>query len=48
VVGIGLAKGVGTVNRRQLLSIGLGWVLTPALAGMLGALMWLWARRLLP
>ncbi len=48
VVGIGLAKGVGTVNRRQLLSIGLGWVLTPALAGMLGALMWLGASRLLP
>ncbi|HHE47341.1 MAG TPA: inorganic phosphate transporter [Candidatus Acetothermia bacterium] len=41
VVGIGLVKGVRTVNRWQLLAIVAGWVLTPALAGLVGALFWL-------
>ncbi|HEC63164.1 MAG TPA: inorganic phosphate transporter, partial [Candidatus Acetothermia bacterium] len=48
VVGIGLAKGVETVNRKQLLNIGLGWVLTPTLAGVMGALLWLAVNRFLP
>lgn len=48
VVGIGLAKGVETVNRKQLLNIGLGWVLTPTLAGVMGALLWLGVNRFLP
>jgi len=48
VVGIGLVKGVETVNRRQLLGIALGWVLTPSLAGLVGALLWLALGPLLP
>ncbi len=41
VLGIGLVRGVQTVNVRQMASIGLGWVLTPVLAGVVGALFWL-------
>ncbi|MFO8034287.1 MAG: anion permease [Candidatus Bipolaricaulota bacterium] len=41
VLGIGLVRGVQTVNLRQMAEIGLGWVLTPVLAGMVGALLWL-------
>ncbi len=41
VLGIGLVRGVQTVNFRQMASIGLGWVLTPVLAGVVGALLWL-------
>lgn len=40
VVGIGLVKGVSAVNRRQVLAIVLGWVLTPAFSGLLGFLLW--------
>jgi len=48
VVGIGLVKGVRTVNRRQLLAIVAGWVLTPALAGAVGAAVWCLIGPLLP
>ena len=48
VVGIGLVKGVRTVNRRQLLEIVAGWVLTPALAGAVGAAVWCLIGPLLP
>lgn len=41
VVGVGLSKGVETVNLRQVWSILAGWVLTPTLAGGLGFLLWL-------
>jgi len=41
VLGIGLVRGVQTVNLRQLLSIVLGWALTPVLAGIVGAVVWL-------
>ncbi len=41
VLGIGLVRGVQTVNLRQIVTIGLGWVLTPVLAGVVGALLWL-------
>jgi len=47
VVGIGLAKGVSAVNLRQVLAILLGWVLTPALSGLVGALAGLALRPLL-
>ncbi len=48
VLGIGLVRGVQTVNLRQMASIGLGWVLTPVLAGAVGALLWLALGRVLP
>ena len=48
VVGIGLVKGVQAVNRRQLLGIALGWVLTPTLSGLVGALLWTLLGGLLP
>ena len=35
VVGVGLVAGVQTVSGRMLTKIGLGWVLTPVLAGMM-------------
>ncbi|MEJ5347313.1 MAG: inorganic phosphate transporter [Desulfosoma sp.] len=35
VVGIGFVKGLQTINKRVVLKIGLGWVLTPICAGML-------------
>ena len=35
VLGIGLVKGINTVNRRTLFSILLGWFLTPAVSGLL-------------
>ncbi|MCS7240614.1 MAG: anion permease [Candidatus Bipolaricaulota bacterium] len=41
VVGVGLSKGVATVNFRQVWGILAGWVLTPTLAGGLGFLFWL-------
>ncbi len=41
VLGIGLVRGVQTVNLRQMLSIALGWVFTPVLAGIVGGLLWL-------
>ncbi len=44
VVGIGLVKGVSAVNLRQVLAILLGWVFTPALSGLVGALAWLALR----
>lgn len=48
VVGIGLVRGVQTVNLRRLLAIVAGWTLTPALAGLVGWLAWLGLGRLLP
>ncbi|MCD5408539.1 inorganic phosphate transporter family protein [Candidatus Bipolaricaulota bacterium] len=48
VVGIGLVKGVETVNRRQLLGIALGWALTPTLSGLVGALLWVLLGGILP
>lgn len=48
VVGIGLVKGVATVNRRQLLAIFAGWALTPLIAGLVGYGLWLSVGRLLP
>jgi PiT family inorganic phosphate transporter len=47
VVGIGLVKGVSAVNLRQILRILLGWILTPALSGLVGALGWVLFRVLL-
>jgi PiT family inorganic phosphate transporter len=47
VVGIGLVKGVKTVNWREVSAIALGWVLTPVMAGLLGGLLWLGLRGLL-
>lgn len=48
VVGIGLVKGVATVNLRQLLAIVVGWVLTPAAGGAMGYALWLAVGRNLP
>jgi PiT family inorganic phosphate transporter len=48
VVGIGLVKGVETVNRRQLVNIMVGWALTPTIAGGVGALLWLVLGNILP
>jgi len=36
VLGIGLHKGVKTINRRTLLGIGFGWVCTPAISAAAG------------
>ncbi|MGC9529364.1 MAG: anion permease [Candidatus Bipolaricaulaceae bacterium] len=47
VVGVGLAKGVEAVNRRQLVNIFLGWLLTPTVAGAAGALLWVATASLL-
>ncbi|MBC7318568.1 inorganic phosphate transporter [Candidatus Bipolaricaulota bacterium] len=47
VVGIGLVQGVTAVNLRQVLAIVLGWVFTPGLSGIFGALLWLLLRGLL-
>ncbi|MBC7129567.1 MAG: inorganic phosphate transporter [Thermoplasmatales archaeon] len=47
VVGVGLSKGVETVNLRQVWSILAGWVFTPVLSGGLGFLLWLGFGRLL-
>jgi len=46
VVGVGLVKGVSAVNLRQVLTIVLGWVLTPTISGLVGALAWLVLRPL--
>ena len=35
VLGVGLVKGARTISRRTLIGIGIGWVSTPLLAGML-------------
>jgi PiT family inorganic phosphate transporter len=35
VVGVGLVKGARTISRRTLIGIGIGWISTPLLAGML-------------
>ncbi len=35
LIGIGLVKGVKTVSREQLTMIGIGWVTTPAAAGLI-------------
>lgn len=48
VLGIGLVKGVKTVNARQLAMIGLGWVATPTTAGLVSAALWLALGGLLP
>lgn len=48
VVGIGLVKGVATVNLHQLLAIVVGWVLTPAVGGAAGYALWLAVGRSLP
>ncbi len=47
VVGIGLVQGVEAVNLRQVAAIGAGWVLTPTLSGLIGALLWLLLRGML-
>lgn len=47
VVGIGLVQGVTAINLRQVLAIGAGWVLTPTLSGLLGAILWLLLRGVL-
>lgn len=46
VVGVGLSKGVETVNFRQVWSILIGWVLTPTLAGGLSFILWLGLGRI--
>jgi len=35
VLGVGLVKGIATVNRRTLLNILIGWFLTPVVAGFI-------------
>ncbi len=47
VVGVGLAKGVSAVNLRRVGGIVAGWVVTPAVAGALGFLLWLGLGRFL-
>jgi len=48
ILGIGLVRGVQTVNLRQMGSIALGWVMTPILAGIVGMLLWIVLRGVLP
>jgi PiT family inorganic phosphate transporter len=40
LAGIGLVKGVRTVSYEMLLTIGIGWVATPALAGLVALGLW--------
>jgi PiT family inorganic phosphate transporter len=40
VLGIGLIKGVNTVSRRSLVSILVGWLLTPLLACVLAVMLY--------
>ncbi|NQT70577.1 MAG: inorganic phosphate transporter [Desulfobacteraceae bacterium] len=35
VLGVGLVKGIATVNRRTLINILIGWFLTPVVAGFI-------------
>ena len=35
VVGVGLVKGARTVSKRTLIEIGIGWISTPILAGII-------------
>jgi PiT family inorganic phosphate transporter len=39
VVGVGLVKGAGTISRKTLVGIGIGWISTPLLAGSLSLIM---------
>lgn len=41
ILGIGLLKGVRTVNSRNVANIGVAWVLTPAVSGLLAYFVWL-------
>lgn len=41
VLGIGLLKGVKTIDKRNVINIGLAWVLTPTISGGLACGLWL-------
>jgi len=37
VIGVGVVKGVGTINKRTVIEIGFGWASTPIVAGILSS-----------
>ncbi len=46
LLGVGLVHGIKTVSRRKMLEVVVGWVVTPALAGLVSYLVYLLVMKL--